>query len=181
MELNILNLVSILENGRHVLKNEDNDVRYKYINDIPDIYDIIIIMKSDCEIYKMRYGNYHGECTYTNYRYAGETNNIKVYVNITYVCMFSNIGYGKLLCNYDKANYHIIVKTCDSIMYENIEKMQKYLPLKIMTRINESDIKVLKPFFNITKITTIELSDVEINLFLFTKRETLTKAAINKP
>ena len=58
--------------------------------------------------------------------------------------------------------------------------MQKYLPLKIITLINESDIKVLKSFFNITKITTIELSDAEINLFLFTKRETLTKAAIRK-
>jgi len=152
------------------------------MSDIPDIYDIIIIRKSNYEKHNAWHSSYC-EHMHNNYYYACGTNDNKVYVNIIYAYMFSDMHRGGLFCSYDKTCFHAIVNIYNSMMYENIEKieeMQKYLPLKIITLINESDIKVLKSFFNITKITTIELSDAEINLFLFTKRETLTKAAIRR-
>jgi len=190
MELDILNLVSIQVRDSFVLRNEKLDIQYRYMRDMPNIYGIVVIKKTELEICKPWYNNYRDYASEHYYESFLLTDvNLCVYVNRTYTRMLTirNEEYGHLfLCNYDKSDnhYHLrhnIVKTNGDAIYENIEKMQQYLPLKIITQLNESDIKILKPFFNITKMTTIKIDDMEINLFLFTKRKTLTKAAINKP
>lgn len=188
MELDILNLVSIQVCDSFVLRNEKLDIQYRYMRDIPNIYDIIVIKKAELEICKPWYINYRDYASEHYETFSLTDVNLCVYVNRTYTRMLTICNEESehvFLCNYDKSDNdyhfrHIIAKTNGDAMYENIDKMQQYLPLKIITLMNESDIKILKQFFNITMINSIKVNDTDINLYLFTKRETLTKAAIRK-
>ncbi|ARF10417.1 hypothetical protein Hokovirus_1_296 [Hokovirus HKV1] len=177
MELNILDLrvINCSESMYAQLKEKKSDVCYKCLDDISDNYDLLLIRDNfgllrlgESNNYKKIY-SIHG-LDVVEYIFIKKKSSFNGIVKLKYIgSLFATIykDYYRLPIRYK------LIDVEDNILYGSVDELIKLCPLIIINNLHKIDKTIqtkLQDLFNITIIRS--------GIYIFTKRETLTKAAV---
>ncbi|ARF10415.1 hypothetical protein Hokovirus_1_294 [Hokovirus HKV1] len=171
MEFTILKVKQVLQDGKYIFQDLENiDLCYNIHDEILDNYDLIMVLYP------------HIFLKIPNKRRLlspDEDIPIDIFSKYNFYSLGYNSKLNRVTLSIDNKKWRLVRN--NFIEYKNIDNIKNLLPFYVLTyqkhNIPEQDMDTLRCFFDITKMNNLKLDNLGRDIYLFEKRETLTKAA----
>ncbi|ARF10416.1 hypothetical protein Hokovirus_1_295 [Hokovirus HKV1] len=170
MEITILKVEQVLQDEKFIFQDLENiDLCYNIHDEILDNYDLIIVLNP--RIF-LKIPNKH--------HLWSPVEDITIFSKYNFYRLGYDSKLNRVTLSIDYKKWHLV--SDNFIEYENIDNIKNLLPFYVLTyqkhNIPEQYMDTFRCFFDITKINNLKLDNLAIDIYLFEKKETLTKAAI---